>query len=351
ALNEQISKGTIRTNQTAVRELYRIIMHNKETKLENEFDEFEIHIKENEWLMNILTCRNANLAKYVNSKFSNCIPTNYAFKIIYLETTILLETSICKFMAVLSFLGFNLSIYSIIILCTWILALVVSISSITAVKINYHITCDCAENCRYVFICAAIFIGILPLIIISISYAYIVYSLKQTVYIFCSAPVVICSMANPIALCCSNARSKGEINESNFICIVLDEATDISNISQLSPVFRTIEALYKIVVQLIHYFRCEKYYSNPFDFNFILNTFANIFLIKRTTFVREKFRRDNSLFFDNSILFTKIQLCNICIYIYIYIYIYKVIKLLDGIKLKREYYARELPPLLGDRVR
>ncbi|KAJ9601818.1 hypothetical protein L9F63_000046, partial [Diploptera punctata] len=75
-------------------------------------------------------------------------------------------------------------------------------------------------------------------------------------------------------------RIKREINESNFISIVLDEATDVSNFSQLSPVFRyvtergqvherflglinvsndrTAEALYKIVVQLIHNFGCEK---------------------------------------------------------------------------------------------
>ena len=35
-------------------------------------------------------------------------------------------------------------------------------------------------------------------------------------------------------------RIKREINESNFISIVLDETTDVSNFSQLSSVFRYI---------------------------------------------------------------------------------------------------------------
>ncbi|KAJ9576140.1 hypothetical protein L9F63_006962, partial [Diploptera punctata] len=49
---------------------------------------------------------------------------------------------------------------------------------------------------------------------------------------------------------------------SSTICLLAVEAPDtpksLRNSLRLSPVFRTVKALYKIVVQLIHDFGCEK---------------------------------------------------------------------------------------------
>ena len=139
------------------------------------------------------------------------LPIVVSFHVIYSDTTIILESFVCKLLNVVTLICFALSAYTVVslsafrfcitlksstycmkknisdktltllnIIFVWVIALVVSTPIILHMKRSSNYICECVNNCIFISYWLLTFYSIFPSIIISISYAYVVYTLKQS---------------------------------------------------------------------------------------------------------------------------------------------------------------------------
>ena len=216
------------------------------------------------------------------------IPISFAFHVIYLQTTIILKTPVCKFMNFPISVCLNLSVYSIAslsvfrfcvtcksspfftkykisvrkiaflnIFCTWFMGVLTGIPYIMVNERNSEETCECVKNCRVMYSLHTVLSYILPLIIILICYFYVIRSLREsaknmpgdkmatrsqrkarqrsarvfivltTCYVFSFVPFTIYALMNEMGLVpVNNSLMFHLIHDNLFICLYFGPAVN-----------------------------------------------------------------------------------------------------------------------------